>query len=114
MIILEWLFKEEQEPTKNKIKKVYNPKTLKQIARENIKMNGKELNKEIAKKVINQYYFFNENLKKGFKINLKSHNVNHANSLLTITPKYTDFGIDTIYNNKILKEMATIYAGFIN
>ena len=28
-IIPEWLFKERQAPTKNKIKKVYNPKTLK-------------------------------------------------------------------------------------
>ena len=36
MIIPEYLFEEEQTPTKNKIKNVYNPKTLKQIARENI------------------------------------------------------------------------------
>ena len=37
MIIPEWFFKEEQTPIKNKIKKVYNPKTLKQKARQNIK-----------------------------------------------------------------------------
>ena len=35
IIIPEWLFKEKQEPIKKKIKRVYNPKTLKQRAREN-------------------------------------------------------------------------------
>ena len=39
-------------------------------------MNDKELDKEIAKKMINPYYFIDENLKFGFKINLESHNVN--------------------------------------
>ena len=33
MIIREWLFQEEQTPFKKKNKKVYTPKTLKQIAR---------------------------------------------------------------------------------
>ena len=33
MIIPEWFCKQEQTPIKNKVKKVYNPKTLKQIAR---------------------------------------------------------------------------------
>ena len=32
MIILEWFFKQEQTRIKNKIQKVYNPKTLKQLA----------------------------------------------------------------------------------
>ena len=50
MIIPEWLFKEDRTPIKKQIKKVYNPKTLKQIARQNIKMNDKELDKELAKK----------------------------------------------------------------
>ena len=53
MIIPEWLYKGKQTPNKNKFKKVYNPKTLKQIARENIKMNDKDLDKEIAKKMVN-------------------------------------------------------------
>ena len=47
MIIPDWLFEEEQALTKNKIKKVYNPKTLKQIARENIKINYEELDKKL-------------------------------------------------------------------
>ena len=71
MIIPEWLFKEEQAPIKNKINKVYNPKTLKLIARENIKKNGKELDKELAEKMSNPSYFFDENLKIGFKMNLE-------------------------------------------
>ena len=83
MIIPDWLFKEEQAHIKKKIQKVYNPKTLQQLAKQNIKMNDKELDKEIAKKMINPYYFLDENLKIGFKINLESHNINHANS-----PKY--------------------------
>ena len=33
MIIREWLIKQEQTPIKKKIQKVYNPKTLKQLAR---------------------------------------------------------------------------------
>ena len=49
-------------------------------------------------------------MKIGFKINLESHIVNHANFDLTFTPIYLDFGTETRYINKILKEMATIYA----
>ena len=47
MIIPEWLF---QEPVENKI---HNPKSLKQIARYNIILDDKPLNKELAKKMIN-------------------------------------------------------------
>ena len=64
MIIPKWLFNEEKTPVK-KIKKVYNPKTLKQLARGKIKLNDKEL----AKMMINPYFFIDENLKIGFKIN---------------------------------------------
>ena len=75
MIIPEWFFKEEKTPIRKKIQKVYNPKTLKQLAREKIKLDDKEL----AKIIIIPYYFIDENLKTGFKINLESHNFNHAN-----------------------------------
>ena len=61
MIIPEWLFREERTPIKKKIQKVYNPKTLKQIARQNNKLNDKKVDKEIAKKMISPYYFNNEN-----------------------------------------------------
>ena len=60
--------------------------------------------------MINTYYFIDEILKMGFEINLQSHNIIHANSIFSIIPMYPDFGIETSYNNKILKEMATIYA----
>ena len=39
----EWLFKEEQAPIKNKFKTLYISKPLKQIARQNVKKNDKEL-----------------------------------------------------------------------
>ena len=47
-------------------------------------------------------------------MNLDSHNINHANSLSTISPIYTDCGIETRYINKLLREVATIYASLIN
>ena len=66
MIIPERLFK---EPIENKNNKIYNPKSLKQIARDKIKLNDKQINKELAKKMINPYFFTDRNLKVGFKIN---------------------------------------------
>ena len=110
MIIPEWFFKEEKSPIKKKIQKVYNPKTLKQLAREKIKLDDKEL----AKIMINPYYFIDKNLKNGFKINLESHNISHANSILTIIPKFPEFGIEFRYINKIVKELSVIYARLIN
>ena len=110
MIIPEWFFKEEKSPIKKKIEKVYNPKTLKQLAREKIKLDDKEL----AKIMINPFCFIDENLKIGFKINLESHNFSLANSILTITPKFPDFGIEFRYINKIVKELSVIYARLIN
>ena len=70
--------------------------------------------KEFAKIMINPYYFIGENLKNGFKINLESHNISHANSILTIIPKYPDSGIDYRYINNIIKELSVIYARIIN
>ena len=110
MIIPEWFFKEEKSPIKKKIQKVYNPKTLKQIAREKIKLDDKEL----AKILINPYYFIDKNLKSGFKINLESHNFSHAISILSITPIFQAFGIEFRYINKIVKELSVIYARLIN
>ena len=107
----EWLFR---EPIENKIKKIYNPKPLKQLARNNIKLDDKQLNKELAKKMINPYYFIDENLKVGFKINLDSHNINHLNSKLTSTPNHPEFGIEVRYINQIMKELSIIYAKLLN
>ena len=110
MIIPGWLFKEERSPIKKKIQKVYNTKTLKQLAREKNKLDDKEL----AKMMINPYYFIDENLKNGFKINLESHNIILANFILTITPIFSEFGIEFRYNNKIIKELSVIYARLKN
>ena len=77
LIIREWLL---QEPVENKIRKIYNPKSLKQLARDNIRLDDKQLNKELARKMINPYYFTDRNLKVGFRIYLDSHHINHANS----------------------------------
>ena len=96
------------------MKKGYNPTTLKQLARENNKIGDKEIEKEVAKETINPYYFTDESFKIGFKINLENHNINHAKSVLSIIPMLPDFGIETRYFNKILKEMASIYARLIN
>ena len=111
MIIPEWLF---QEPIENKIKKIYNPKPLRQLARDNIRLDDKQLNKELAKKMINPYYFTNRALQVAFKIILDSHHINHANSKLTITPNFPKFGIELRYINKIMKELAMIYARLVN
>ena len=110
MIIPDWLFKEERSPIKKNIQKVYNPKSLKQLAREKIKLEYREF----AKIMINPYYFIDKNLKNGFKINLKSHNISHANSTLTITCNYPEIGIEYRYINKIIKKLSVIYARLIN
>ena len=111
MIIPEWLFK---EPIENKIEKMYNPKPLKQLARNNIKLDDKQLNKELAKKMINPYYFSDRNLQVAYKINLDSHHNNHINSKLTIKSNFENTGIEFRFINKIMKEMSIIYARLIN
>ena len=87
---------------------------MKQIARDNIKLNNKESEKELAKKKINPFCFIDKKLKIGSKGNLESHNINHASSVLTITPFYPVPGIDTSYISEFLKELATTYARLIN
>ena len=114
IIIPEWLFKEEQTPIKKQNKKVYNPKALKQIARGKIKRYDKEIDKELAKNMVNPYCFIDEILKNGCKISLECHINNQANSLLNIVPNFSHIGIETRYPNKNPKEMATIYARLIN
>ena len=111
MIIPEWLF---QEPVENKINKIYNPRSLKQLARDNTRLDEKRLNEDLAKKMPNPYYFTDRNFKEGFKLNLESHNNNHANSKLNITPNVPEFVIETRYIIKIMKELSVIYARLLN
>ena len=110
MIIPDWLF---QELVENKIKK-YIILKHKQTAKENVKLDDKQLNKESAKRLNNPYYFTDRTLKVGFKINLDSHHINHANSKLAIKLNYPEFGIETRYINKIMNELSVIYARLIN
>ena len=64
--------------------------------------------------MLNPYYFTNRSLKVGFKFNLDSHHINHANSKLTITPNYPEFGTEVRYINKFMKVIFISYAGLIN
>ena len=70
---------------------------MKQIARNNIRLDDKQLNKELAKKMLNPHYFTDRNLNVGFKIDLDSHHIIHAESKLTITPNYHEFGFEVRY-----------------
>ena len=110
-IISELFFKEEQEHNKKKLKNIYNPKTLEKIARDNNKLDDKDLEKQSAEKMINPYCFIVENIQRGFQRILESHNINHTNSILSIIHTYLDFGFETRNIIKLVKEMATIYAG---
>ena len=64
--------------------------------------------------MLNTYYLTDRNLKVGFKFNLDSHHINHANSKLTILPNYISFGIEVRYKDKIVKEICVIFARLIN
>ena len=72
------------------------------------------MNEELAEKMINPYYFTDINLRNGYNINLDSHHISQANSKVTIEPNYPEIGNEFRYINKILKEMAIIYARLIN
>ena len=111
LIIPKQLF---QEPIESEFKIINNPKPLKQIARVNIKLDDKQLNKELAKIMINPYYFTDRSFKVGFKINLDTHHTNHAISKITITPNCHEFGIEVRYNNKIIQDLSVIYAKVIS
>ena len=72
------------------------------------------MNKELAKKMINPYYFSDRNLQVAYKINLDSHHINHLNSKLTITSICKKTGIEFRFINNIMRKMAIIYARLIN
>ena len=99
---------------RRKLKKEYQPKILEQIARESVEINAKQLKMELVYKMINAYLFIYRNLKIGSKFNLNSHNINHANSILSVLSFYTDIGITTRYILKVLKEVANNYTRLIS
>ena len=95
-------------------KNIYNPKPLKQLARGNIKLDDKQLNREIAKKMLNSYYFTDRMMQVGLNITLESHHINQTNSKKILKPNNPDFGIEVRYINKIIKELYDIYARLMN
>ena len=109
MIIFEWLI---QEPVERKPRKIYNPKQIKRRAREKIEKDDKQLNKLLAKKMINPYHFSNRALQVGFIITLDGHLFNHANSILIPKTIYSETEIR--YIDKILELKDTIFARLIN
>ena len=102
------------EPIENKINKIYNPKPLRQLAQDNIRLDDRQLNNDLARRMINPYYFTDRNLRVGFKINLDSHNLHYTISKITIQPNHPEFGIEFRYTNQIMKKLAVIYARLIN
>ena len=46
-----------QEFIENKHWKIFDPKPLREIARDKVKLDDKQLKKELARKAINPYYF---------------------------------------------------------
>ena len=91
IIIPEWLF---QEPIENEFEKTYNPKPLKQVARDNIKLDDRQSIKKPAKKMLVPYYFTDRVLQVGFNITLESHHNSHVNSKIIIKPNHPEFGIE--------------------
>ena len=78
-----------------------------------MKLDATQLNTELARKMLNPYYLTDKNLRVGFKTNLDSHHINHADSKLPITPNYPEFGIEVRYINKIMEELSGNYARLI-
>ena len=72
------------------------------------------MNKELAKKIINLYYFADRVLRVGFNITQESHHINHAISKLIIKPNCPEFGTQVRYINKLINEFSVIYAILIN
>ena len=102
MNIPDWLFQELLENPREIQRRIYNPRTLREIAREKFEIDEKLLNKELAEKTINAYYFTDRSSQVGFNITLDNLYINHANSKLTAKPIYSE--IETRYVNIILKK----------
>ena len=103
------------QPSTSKTENIKNnPKSLKELAREEVKLDNKQLNKELAKKyeiptILKINYFINF-----LKINLDSHQINHLNSKITISSITEHNEIDMDLINRLVKEMSIIYARLID
>ena len=64
--------------------------------------------------MINPYYFTDRALQVGFNNTLENHRNIHPNSKLFVKPNYPEYGIESSYFIKIMKELSVIYARLIN
>ena len=62
--------------------------------------------------MINPFYFIDRAVQVGFNISLDSPHINHANSVLSIKPNYSEIEIRDF--NKIFKKIDTLYARLMN
>ena len=62
---------------------------MKEIARKNLNLDDKQLNKELVKNMIIFRYLTDRAKQVGFNISLDSHHINHSNSKVNIKPKFT-------------------------
>ena len=94
---------------------MHNPIPIKQIVRENVKTYDIKLNKLLAKRNLNNPdYFTDRALQIWISISLQSHHINHEKSRSNIKRNFIQIAIDFRYFIKILKQMATKYAGLLN
>ena len=89
-------------------KKEIKPKKI--IDKDNIK----ETNKNIKRNNKIKYKFTDDILNKIYDITIDRHHKKDLNSQITITSKFDYTGIEMYYIDEIFKEMAHIYAKFIN
>ena len=64
--------------------------------------------------MLNPYYFKDKFFYNFLKINLDSHHINHLNSKITISSVTEHNEIDMDLINRLVKEMAIIYARLID
>ena len=69
-----------------------------------MKLYDKQLNKNLAEKLINPNYLTYRVLKVGFNITLETHHINHVNSKLLLNPNYPEFGIEVRKIRKTIKK----------
>ena len=81
---------------------------IKRVVKEEIKVF------DIDTKVGIQFYFTDIILKIPYDIDKNNHHDKHANSIITITSKFDNVGINKIHIFKIMEEKSRVYAKLIN
>ena len=74
----------------------------------------KEVVKVIDINVEKHYYFTDKLLKIAYDISIENHHDKHGNSLIPISSKFDNIGIDKNHINKIRQEMSHVYAKIFN